>query len=82
MGLDGSSISLFLDKPIYQVHMSLLLCLEPFQKFAVGGGGCWWSKVTLKFRFGPNLGLRLEAGTKLNNINAIEYVVVGGRPWL
>ena len=34
--------------------MSLLLGPEPFQKFGVGGGG------------GPNLGLRLEAWTKLN----------------
>ena len=42
--------------------MSLLLGLEPFQKFAVGGGGCWWSKGILEFRFGPKLGLRLEAG--------------------
>ena len=30
-----------------------------------GGGGC--SKGILEFHFGPNLGLRLEAGTKLNN---------------
>ena len=29
-------------------------------------GGGWWSKGILEFRFGPNLGLRLEAGTKLN----------------
>ena len=42
--------------------MSLLLVIEPFQKFAVGGG---WSKGILKLRFGPNLGLRLEAGTKI-----------------
>ena len=28
------------------------------------GGG--WSKAILEFRFGPNLGLRLEAGTKGN----------------
>ena len=52
--------------------MSLLLGLEPLQKFAVvvggGGGGWWWSKGILEFRFGPNLGLRLEAWTKLNNI--------------
>ena len=49
-------------------NMSLLLGPEPFQKFGVGGG--WvggWSKGILEFRFGPNLGLRLEAGTKLNN---------------
>ena len=26
-------------------------------------GGWWWSKGVLEFRFGPNLGLRLEAGT-------------------
>ena len=51
--------------------MSLLLGPEPFQKFGVGGGGGgggWWSKGILEFRFGPNLGLRLEAWTKLNNI--------------
>ena len=52
--------------------MSLLLGPEPFQKFGVGGGGWvgggwWWSKGILEFRFGPNLGLRLEAWTKLNN---------------
>ena len=52
--------------------MSLLLGIETFQKFAVvvvggGGGGWWWSKGILEFRFGPNLGLRLEAWTKLNN---------------
>ena len=34
--------------------MSVLLGLEPFQKFGVGG---WWSKGILEFRFGPNLGL-------------------------
>ena len=54
--------------------MSLQLGPEPFQKFGVGGG--WWvvvggggglSKGILEFRFGPNLGLRLEAWTKLNN---------------
>ena len=53
--------------------MSLLLGLEPFQKFGVGvwwvdggwvGGG--WSKGILEFHFVPNLGLRLEAWTKLN----------------
>ena len=38
--------------------------LEPFRKFGVGG---WWSKGILKYRFGPNLGRRLEARTKLNN---------------
>ena len=58
--------------------MSLLLGIETFQKFAVvvgggGGGGWWWwrwvvwSKGILEFRFGTNLGLRLEAWTKLNN---------------
>ena len=44
---------------------------EPFQKFAVvgGDGGGWWSEGILEFRFGPGLGLRLEAGTKLNNLS-------------
>ena len=50
--------------------MNLLLGIETFQKFAVvvvgGVGGGWWSKGILEFRFGPNLGLRLEAWTKLN----------------
>ena len=49
----------------YISNMSLLLGLEPFQKFGVGGW--WWSKGILEFRFGPNFGLRLEAWTKLNN---------------
>ena len=53
----------------YISNMSLLIGLEPFHKFAVGGGGGGgWSKGILEFHFGPNLGLRLEAGTKLNNI--------------
>ena len=34
----------------------------PKKKFGVGG----WSKGILEFRFGPTLGLRLEAWTKLN----------------
>ena len=54
--------------------MSLLLGPEPFQKFAVvvlvGG----WSKGILEFRFGPNLGLRLEAWTKLNNRYTDRYL--------
>ena len=29
--------------------------------------GGWWSKGISELCFGPNLGLRLEAGTKLNN---------------
>ena len=37
--------------------MSLLIGQEPFQKFAVGGGG-GWSNGILEFRFGLNLGLR------------------------
>ena len=46
--------------------MSVLLGLEPFKKFGVGVSG-GWSKDILEFRFGPNLGLRLETGIKLNN---------------
>ena len=45
-------------------NMSLLLGLEPFQKFGLGGGG-WWS---IEIRFGPNRGLIFEAWTKLNNL--------------
>ena len=42
--------------------------VKPFQKFVVGDGWVgWWSKGILQFPFGPILGLRLEAGTKLNN---------------
>ena len=36
----------------------------------VGG----WSKGILEFRFGPNLGLGLEAWTKLNNKSASTFV--------
>ena len=46
--------------------MNIILGLEPFQRFAVVGGGGWWSIGILEFCFGPNLGLRLEGGTKLN----------------
>ena len=52
--------------------MSLLLDLEPFQKLAVVVGG--WLKVISEFHFGPNLGLRLAAWTKLNNM----YVPIAG----
>ena len=53
------------------MNMNILLGQEPFQKFTVVvGGWCWWSKGILEFRFGPNLGLRLEAWTKLNNIES------------
>ena len=52
----------------YISNMSLLLGIEPFQKFAMGG---WWSKGNLEFRFCPNLGLRLEAWTKLNKMSMI-----------
>ena len=52
--------------------MSLLLGLEPFQKIL---GGFGWMVVVvvvvkgiLEFHFASNLVLRLEAGTKLNNI--------------
>ena len=45
--------------------MSLLLGLEPFQKFTVGDGG-GWSKGILAFRFGPNLGFRTWSFHKLN----------------
>ena len=37
----------------------------------VGGGG-WWSKGILEFHFGPNLGLRLGAGIKLNKLSRVE----------
>ena len=35
------------------------------------GGWWWWLKGILEFCFDPNPGLRLEAGTKLNNKNCI-----------
>ena len=34
-------------------------------------GGWWWSKGILEFHFGPNLRLRLEAWTKLNNMGEL-----------
>ena len=43
---------------------SLLLGLKHFKKIGVGE---WWSKGILEFSFGPNLLLRHEARTKLNN---------------
>ena len=49
--------------------MSLLLGPEPFQKFGVGGGG-----GQKAFCFGPNLGLILEAGTKLNNYSQLVHI--------
>ena len=55
--------------------MSVLQGLEPSQKFGVVvGGWWWWSKGILEFRFGPNLGLGLEAWTKLNNKSASTFV--------
>ena len=42
--------------------MSVLLGIKPSEKFDVGG---WWSKGILEFRFGPNLGLRLETWTSI-----------------
>ena len=51
----------------YISNMSLLLDLEHFQK--LGGKEpeiIRWSKGTLEFCLGQNLGFRLEAGTKLN----------------
>ena len=61
--------------------MSVLFGLEPFQKFGVGGGGLvvggwWWSKDILEFRFGPNLGIKLEAWTKLNKSSLTQYIVI------
>ena len=51
--------------------MSILLGLEPFQKFGVGGGG-WWSIGILEFRFGTNLRLGAwsldQAEQKLKNL--------------
>ena len=49
------------------INLSLLLGLGPFQKFCVVG---WWlwSKDIWDFCYGPNLGPKLEAWTKLNNV--------------
>ena len=55
--------------------MSVLLGLEPSQKFGVGGWW-WWSKGILEFRFGPNLGLGLEAWTKLNNLLGFDTIEI------
>ena len=45
--------------------MSLLLGLEHFKKQG-------WVKNFLEFRLDPNLGFRLEAGTKLNKYLLME----------
>ena len=36
------------------------------------GSGWWWSKGNFEFHFGPNLGLTLEAETKLNENEALD----------
>ena len=57
--------------------MSVLQGLEPSQKFGVVVVGWWGSKGILEFRSGPNLGLGLEAWTKLYNmIHIIVDVVI------
>ena len=57
--------------PKIDLQMSLLLGLEPFQKLSVCDG---WSKGILEFCSGPDLGLRLEVGTNLNNtITIYDY---------
>ena len=33
-------------------NLNILPCLEPFQKFVVGGG--WWVNPILVFSFGPS----------------------------
>ena len=44
----------------WEGKMSLLLSLEPFLKFGVEEPEfIYWSKGTLEFRLGPNLGLRI-----------------------
>ena len=53
----------------------VLLGLEALT-FSVGGWR-WWSKGIFEFRFGPNLGLRLEAWTKLNNKTKFCSVQLG-----
>ena len=43
-------------------NLSLLLSLEPFEKFlwwVGGGGGGWCLNVDIVIGFGPNLGLAL-----------------------
>ena len=46
--------------------MSFQLGLKPLQKCGVIVLGWWLSNAIIEFCFGPNLRLRLEAGTKLN----------------
>ena len=48
---------------VYMPNISLLLGLEPFKKFSVGGGGGWVvvdTTVNIVFCFGPRLGLKTE----------------------
>ena len=43
---------------VYMPNISLLLGLEPFKKFSVGGGWWWWvvdTTVNIMFCFGPRL---------------------------
>ena len=60
-GMGGQYLIL---REAYILNLSLLLGLEPFQKFAVGEG--WWSKGILEFRFGPNLGSKMNKIIKRN----------------
>ena len=63
--------------------MSLLRgIVVPFQKFGVEVEVpeiIWWSNGILEFCFGPYLGLRLEAWTKLNKktVNELKGKDVG-----
>ena len=42
--------------------------------WVVVGSEWWGSKGILEFCFGPNLGLILEAGTKLNNYSQLVHI--------
>ena len=50
--------------------MRLLLGLSTLSKV---GCGWWWLKGSLEFRFGPNVGLTLEAETNLKNFVFIFF---------
>ena len=50
----------------YVSNLSLLVCLEPFKKFSVGGWWWWWvgNTVNIVFCFGPRLGLKTEVSAQ------------------
>ena len=55
--------------PTYHIKYEPSTRPRTLLKVCCGGG---WSKGILEFRFGPNIELRLEAWTKLNNMKTVD----------